>query len=68
MAFSGASLSRKSSIFSDISNTITIIRIKEIEKKKVPKNFLMIYQSMINAIRTSLALAKVHGIGKAARP
>ena len=42
------SCSKKSSIFSDISNIITIINISVIVKKKVPKNFLIIYQSIFS--------------------
>ncbi len=47
MAFSGALLLKKSSSFSDISKIIAIEIIIAMEKKKVPKNFLIINRSRI---------------------
>ena len=48
IARKGASFSIKSSIFSEISKTITTSNIKVIEKKNVPKNFLMGYSIFVN--------------------
>src|ERR1043165_207240 len=45
MALSGASLPMKSSIFSEMANTTTIRMINAMEKKKVPRNFRMMYRS-----------------------
>ena len=45
IALKGASLSIKLSIFSEKSKIIVILIIKIIAKKKVPKNFRMIYKS-----------------------
>lgn len=47
MALSGALLLKKSSSFSDISKIITMEIIIAMEKKKVPKNFLIINRSRI---------------------
>ncbi len=46
MSVSGASFSMKSSIFSEISKMITTTISSEMAKKKVPRNFLIIYISI----------------------
>ena len=47
IALKGASRFRKSSIFSEISKMITIKASRKIAKKKVPRNFLMMYLSIV---------------------
>ena len=50
IALSGASRFRKSSIFSEMSKMITIKASRNIAKKNVPRNFLMMYLSIVLSI------------------
>jgi hypothetical protein len=50
IALMGASCLRKSSIFSEISKIMTTKANKNIAKKKVPRNFLMMYLSIVLSI------------------
>ena len=51
IAFTGASFSINFSNLSERSKTTTILKISTIEKKKVPRNFLIIYKSNFFILR-----------------
>lgn len=54
IALSGAFFSKKLSNFSEMSKTTTIVMISPIEAKKEPKNFRMIYQSILRICKGGL--------------